>query len=149
LKTASSPGAEASGRLANPAQPKTAAAEGGGNESPDLAASAGQTGNPPANPAAAAPAPLNLVIRASENSWISVTADGRTVLHELLIAPAHASVRAGREIMVKVGNAAGVTYVWNGQELPAQGAEAEVRTVVFDSSGMRVLPPAPPPEQNP
>jgi hypothetical protein len=36
-----------------------------------------------------------------------------------------------------VGNAAGVTFLWNGQELPAQGAEAEVKTLVFDASGMR------------
>jgi len=91
---------------------------------------------------------LNLVIRASENSWISVTADGRSVIHELLIAPAHASIRASREIVVKIGNAAGVSFVWNGQELPAQGSEAEVQTLVFDASGMRAVPPSLVPAQN-
>jgi cytoskeleton protein RodZ len=99
------------------------------------------------SPAASVPA-LTLVIRASENSWISASADGRPVIHELLIAPAHADIRAAREIVVRVGNAAGVTFLWNGHEVPAQGAEAEVKTLVFDGSGMRALPAAQSPAQN-
>ena len=83
---------------------------------------------------------MTLVIRASETSWISVQADGQTVSQETLIAPAHASVRANREIVAKIGNAAGVTFLWNGQEIPANGAEAEVKTFIFDANGIRVLP---------
>lgn len=90
------------------------------------------------------PAPaLTLVIRATENSWISVQADGQTVSQETLIAPAHTSIRATREIVARVGNAAGVTFLWNGQEIPADGAEAEVKTFVFDAGGMRVVPSPP------
>lgn len=89
-------------------------------------------------------APLTLIIRASENSWISVLADGQAVSEETLIAPAHTSVRASREIVVKTGNAAGVSFLWNGKEVPAQGAEAEVRTFVFDSAGMRTTTPTQP-----
>ena len=99
-------------------------------------------------PAAKSPAALTLVIRATETSWISVLADGQPVSQETLIAPAHTSVRATHEIVAKIGNAAGVTFLWNGQEIPADGAEAEVKTFVFDSNGMRVLPPSPP-TQNP
>ncbi len=80
---------------------------------------------------------LTLVIRASENSWISVTSDGQTVTQETLIAPAHTTVHASREITVRVGNAGGVTFIWNGEEIPAQGAEAEVKTLIFDADGMR------------
>jgi cytoskeletal protein RodZ len=106
--------------------------------------------NPPtASPAPAKPStPLILIIRASENSWISVLADGQAVSEETLIAPAHTSVRASREIVVKAGNAAGVSFLWNGKEVPAQGAEAEVKTFVFDAAGMRTLPAAPSPAQN-
>ncbi len=103
----------------------------------------------PAMPPSAPPAtPLTLVIRASENSWISVTADGQTVSRETLIAPVDTSVRAHREIVVRAGNAAGVSFLWNGKEIPAQGAEAEVKTFVFDATGMRVLPPPQPPAPN-
>jgi cytoskeletal protein RodZ len=97
----------------------------------------------PASPEKSA-ATLTLVIRADETSWIAVTADGQPVSHETLIAPAHASVRATREIVARIGNAAGVTFLWNGQEIPADGAEAEVKTFVFDSAGMRVIPSTPP-----
>jgi cytoskeleton protein RodZ len=95
-----------------------------------------------------AAAPLTLVIRATENSWISVSADGKTVNQETLIAPAHASVRASREIVAKVGNAAGVAFLWNGKEIPAQGEEAEVKTYVFDAGGMRVIASGQGPAQN-
>jgi cytoskeletal protein RodZ len=90
-----------------------------------------------ANPPAPKPvANLMLVIRASENSWIAVTADGQPVVQETLIAPAHTSVRAAREIVVRAGNAAGVTFALNGHEFPSQGAEGEVKTLIFDTSGL-------------
>jgi hypothetical protein len=60
------------------------------------------------------------------------------VTEETLIAPAHTSIRAAREISVRVGNAAGVSFIFNGQEIAAQGAEAEVRDYTFDSSGMHL-----------
>jgi cytoskeletal protein RodZ len=106
---------------------------------------------PEAEASAAPPAPkpvanLTLVIRASETSWIAVTADGQPVVHETLIAPAHTSVRASREIVVRAGNAAGITFALNGQEFPSQGAEGEVKTLIFDSTGLRLsATPATPP----
>jgi hypothetical protein len=93
-------------------------------------------------------AQLTLVIRATENSYISVSADGQTVTQETLIAPAHTSVRATREIVVRAGNAAGVTFLWNGQEIPADGAEGEVKTFIFDAQGMRVAGTNQAPAQN-
>jgi cytoskeletal protein RodZ len=93
------------------------------------------------------PAALTLVVHATENSWISILADGQPVSHETLIAPARISVRASSEIIVKVGNAAGVAFLWNGQEIPPTGAEAEVKTFVFDSNGMRASSATPPPTQ--
>jgi cytoskeletal protein RodZ len=95
---------------------------------------------PSANPSTSTTAAsMTLVIRASENSWISVTADGQQVSQETLIAPAHTSIRANREIVVRAGNAAGVSFLWNGKEIPAQGTESEVKTLVFDAAGMRVI----------
>lgn len=94
-------------------------------------------------PAAKTPARFRLVIHADENSWISVTADGQPVSHETLIAPADTSIRANREIVARIGNAAGISFVWNGQEIQPQGAEAEVKTFVFDESGMHETPTTP------
>ena len=105
--------------------------------------------NTPAMPSDKPAVPFMLVIRANENSWISVSADGKTVSQETLIAPAHASIRASREIVAKVGNAAGVSFSWNGKEIPADGAESETKTFVFDAQGMRVVPATQPANQNP
>jgi cytoskeleton protein RodZ len=86
---------------------------------------------------------LTLVIRASENSWISVSADGQTASQESLIAPAHTSVRASHDVVVKVGNAAGISFLFNGKEIPPQGGESEAQTFVFDSSGLKTAQSAP------
>jgi cytoskeletal protein RodZ len=100
-----------------------------------------------AAPISKTPARFRLVIHADENSWISVTADGQAVSHETLIAPADASFRGNREIVARIGNAAGVSFVWNGQEFQPQGAEAEVKTFVFDENGMHEVSSGPAPTQ--
>jgi cytoskeleton protein RodZ len=125
------------------AQSSSPAAPGGSNNS---AAAPTLPKATPASPEKSA-TPLTLVIRATETSWISVLADGQTVSQETLIAPANTSVRANREIVAKIGNAAGVTFLFNGQEIRADGAEAEVKTFVFDSNGMRVAAASPAPAQ--
>ena len=89
-------------------------------------------------PTEPAVANLSLIVRASENSWISVTSDSQIVTQETLIAPAHPKFHAAHEFVVRVGNAAGISFIWNGQELPTQGAESEAKTFVFDAQGMRV-----------
>jgi cytoskeletal protein RodZ len=95
-----------------------------------------------------APMPFTVVIRATKTSWISVVADGQAVNQETLIAPAHTSVRANREIVVKAGNAAGVGFLLNGKEIPPQGDDGEVKTYVFDTSGMRTIAPGQAPDSN-
>jgi cytoskeleton protein RodZ len=92
-----------------------------------------------ASPVTKTSARFSLVIHADENSWISVTADGQPISHETLIAPADASFRADRQIAVRIGNAAGVSFVWNGERFQPQGAEAEVKTFVFDENGMHEM----------
>jgi cytoskeleton protein RodZ len=85
-------------------------------------------------------AQFTLVIHATENCWISIRADGDSVAHETLIAPADASFHATHQIVARVGNAAGVTFILNGKEIPVQGAESEVKTFLFNSTGMHLLP---------
>jgi len=112
-----------------PAQPSSAQLQNAGTPQP-----------PPTTTPATKPVPkMTLIIRATETSWISVTADGQLISQETLIAPAATTVHAANEIQVKVGNAAGVTFQWNGQDIPAQGAESEVKTFLFDPGGIRTL----------
>ncbi len=101
----------------------------------------GPAGTKPAEKPAAT---LKLIVRATENSWISVTSDGQLVTQETLIAPAATSFHATRELVVRVGNAAGVSFLWNGEEVKPQGAEAEAKTFIFDAQGMRISTPPQP-----
>lgn len=90
--------------------------------------------------AAPAPAPVfTLLIRAEQTTWVSIIADGKPVSHETLIAPAHTSVRATHDLTVRVGNAAGVSFLLNGKEFPAEGNVGEAKTYTFDASGLRAV----------
>ena len=91
--------------------------------------------------AAKPPSTFTLQIRADETTWVSLIADGKPVVsNETLIAPAHTSVRATHEIVVKTGNAAGLSFLLNGKTIPAQGNEGEARTYVFDATGLQTAP---------
>jgi cytoskeletal protein RodZ len=145
-KAAAHPGAPSISSQSSTSSSQSSATANGANASSIKAVTTNaakvEATQPEADAAAAPTAPrpvanLTLVIRASENSWIAVTADGQPVVHETLIAPAHTSIRAAHEIVVRAGNAAGVTFALNGQEFPSQGAEGEVKTLIFDSSGVR------------
>jgi len=114
---------------------------GGTDSAPSQAESTtGSASTPPASTPATPPQKLSLLIRAEETAWISIMADGKPVAQETLIAPAHTSVRASGEVVVKTGNAAGISFQLNGKEIPAQGDEGEVKTYIFDATGFRVLP---------
>lgn len=122
----------------------------GSNATTPAPAQPDEDGNlPVAKPHAPAVAPkapptLSLVIRAAQTSWISITADGQPVARETLIAPANTSVRAAHEIVIRTGNAAGVSFLFNGKEIPASGDPGEVRTYTFDASGVSTSPALPP-----
>jgi cytoskeletal protein RodZ len=118
-----------------------------GNAASNPAATAAATKSPlPAKtaPAVKPPPSFTLLIRAEKTTWVSIVADGKPVAEETLIAPAHTSVRASHEVYVRAGNAAGVSFVLNGKEFPAQGNEGEVKTYVFDATGLHPAPPAVP-----
>jgi cytoskeletal protein RodZ len=133
--TRTQPSGSSSSQTAGPAASSTASAS-----QPDA--------NPPATHRTAPKPPrtFTLLIRADETTWVSLTADGNPVVaNETLIAPAHTSVRASREIVVKAGNAAGVSFLLNGKTIPAQGNEGETRTYVFDATGLLTTPQPQPP----
>jgi cytoskeleton protein RodZ len=103
-------------------------------------------GKPP-SPHAANPnsQPFQLRIIAREDSWISVSGPDGEILHQVLRPPEEKSFHSASRIVVKIGNAAGAQFMWNGHELPVQGREGEVKTLVFDASGVHEPPPIPTP----
>ena len=76
-----------------------------------------------------------IVIKAKEDSWISVTADGKTVTQGILGQDKQKLIKAGKEIILKTGNAGGLEVSYNGRPLGAIGSESETRTLTFTPQG--------------
>jgi len=90
---------------------------------------------------------FTVVIQAREESWISITADGKTTPSETLAAGSERTIRGRKEIIVKAGNAGGVDFQFNGRKLDLGGDYGEVKTVTFGPEG--ILPNAPEPPSTP
>jgi cytoskeleton protein RodZ len=85
-------------------------------------------------------------LRAEEDSWVTVTADGKQITKGLLAAVDERSIRAGKQIIVRLGNAGGVQVAFNGKDLPNIGEKGEVRILAFGPNGREAYtPPAPAP----
>jgi len=87
---------------------------------------------------------FQVLIKAREDSWLSVSVDGEIVTRALLSAPAQKSVRAEKEIVIKAGNVGALDFEFNGKKVPTQGDYGEVKTLTFDAHGLQ--PPTPKPE---
>lgn len=151
---ASSPSTSNSATLtaATPVQPSSVAPKATLNDSQDVAhpprtatpvpvtntSTLPVAANKPSRPAPPKPpATFTVLIRADKTTSVSIQADGQLVTQETLIAPAHTSVRATQEIVVKAGNAAAVSFLFNGKLIVAHGNDGETKTYVFDAKGLK------------
>lgn len=79
---------------------------------------------------------FSLVVRAREESWITITSDGKTVASELLAAGSERKVQGRQQITVKAGNAGGVEFQFNGKKVDAGGQYGEVKILTFGPQGL-------------
>ena len=93
---------------------------------------------------AATPGEFTVVIHAREDSWVTITADGKTSPSELLAAGSERSVQGRKEIIVRAGNSGGIDFRFNGKKLDTAGTPGEVKTVTFGPGGMLSSAPSPP-----
>lgn len=125
-------------------EPKTAAA-------PPATAPAGTAVS---TPSSAPPAPgdnIVLDIAASEDTWFSLTADGKQVFTGILSPGQTKTFGAKDSARLSVGNAGGLEVKLNGKPVGPLGAHAQVRNVVFTPGGFTIAKPAPKtkPEETP
>jgi cytoskeleton protein RodZ len=85
--------------------------------------------------------PLQLIVRAREDSWLSVSVDGEIVTRTLLTAPSQKAIRAQNEIVVRAGNVGALDFEFNGKKLPTQGDYGEAKTLTFDARGLQPAAP--------
>ena len=62
-----------------------------------------------------------MLIKAREDSWLSISVDGEIVTRALLTAPAQKSVRAENEIVIRAGNVGALDFEFNGTEIAHPG----------------------------
>ncbi len=76
-----------------------------------------------------------VLIRAKQDSWVSITADGKPFSEGMLNADTVEQVRASREVVLKTGNARGMEVSHNGK--PVALGDREVTTVIFTPEGVQ------------
>jgi cytoskeleton protein RodZ len=75
-------------------------------------------------------------IKAKEDSWVSIVADGKSVMQRVLTADKQKKIKAGKSVILRTGNAGGIEVSFNGRPLGALGNENEPRTLTFNASGL-------------
>jgi len=79
---------------------------------------------------------FRVIIRAREDSWIQIIADGKEILEDTILGETQRTVEAHSELIIKAGNVGGLDFWFNGQKLPTQGDQDQVKTLTFDSTGL-------------
>lgn len=93
------------------------------------APAAAETPEQAREPAPAAPERLRLGIRAVEKAWVRVIADGGAPQDRVFQPGEERTFEAEKGFRVKLGNAGGVRFVWNGEPLKAPGLPGQVKEI--------------------
>jgi cytoskeleton protein RodZ len=94
----------------------------------------------PANPEAT----VHVEISADEPVWVLARADGKYAFSATMDAHTTRKVEGVKEVMVRLGNAGGVTISLNGKPIGPAGPKGQVRTIQFTSGGFQIVPAKPP-----
>jgi cytoskeleton protein RodZ len=78
-----------------------------------------------------------VLIKAREDSWVSVTADGKQFIQDTLTATTEKSIEARNQVEIKTGNVGALDISFNGKKLARQGRDNQVKTLTFDLKGLR------------
>ena len=98
-------------------------------------------------PASNSDAPVRVELTADEPVWILVRSDGKYFFSGTLGVKESRTFEAASTVLVRLGNAGGVTMTLNGNPVGPVGPKGQVRTVQFTSGGFEIVavpkPPAP------
>jgi len=75
-------------------------------------------------------------VKAKEDSWVSIVADGKSVMERILSADKQKKIKAGKTLVLRTGNAGGIEVTFNGVSLGSLGNENEPRTLTFNANGL-------------
>jgi cytoskeletal protein RodZ len=112
-----------------------------------------RAGQPPAQgspqPVAAAGATdgVRITLAATEDTWVSVSADGRNVFAGVIKGQQSRVVEGKQNTRVLIGNAGGLQIEWNGRPLGSLGKRGEVRDVLFTRDSYKLIEKPPPTDE--
>ena len=76
-------------------------------------------------------------VRARQDAWLSINADGRKLMEGTLSAAGERSFRAAHNMVFVTGNAGGVEISFNGKLLPTLGGERQPKKLLFTEEGLQ------------
>jgi cytoskeleton protein RodZ len=88
-----------------------------------------------------APGEFVVLVKARDDSWLSITADGQSIMEGLLATGSEKSIPAKQSVALRAGNVGGLDFYFNGKKLPSQGEEGQVKPLSFNQNGLE--PPKP------
>jgi cytoskeleton protein RodZ len=103
----------------------------------------------PESAATLAPGEFAVTVRAREESWVSISVDGKHTGSEVLEPGDERTLRARTNVVLKAGNSGGVDLLLNGKRLPFSGDEDVVKTITVGPSGIVPTALPPPASQTP
>jgi cytoskeleton protein RodZ len=106
--------------------------------SSDLSSPTGKMPEVAIAPAATPLGSFSLVLKTKEESWVQVKADGKLLMEGVLAPNTNKSFDASKELVIKLGNAAGVELAYNGKLLPQfeNTAKGTTKTLTFTPQGL-------------
>ncbi len=93
--------------------------------------------------------PVRVVVTARDDSWLQVTADGKTAFVGILKAGESRNFDSDGTVKVRTGNAGGIDISLNGKKLDSLGLTGEIRTVSLTAEGPQYAPKTPPVSPDP
>jgi cytoskeleton protein RodZ len=120
----------------------TPAQSASGNSSPGASSTVASMSKEPqpssssAPSSAPAPGEFVVVVQARDESWLSITVDGKHLEPQTLEAGDERTFRAVKSVLFHTGNAGGLDIRLNGKTLPVGGESGEVRTIKIGPSGL-------------
>jgi cytoskeleton protein RodZ len=97
------------------------------------------TSQPASQPQPIGSGSLQVVLNASEKSWVSVSVDGKLLFSGILQPNERREINAEEKVKVVAGNAGGIGIWLNGKNLETMGARGQVRTVELTRDGAQVV----------
>jgi cytoskeleton protein RodZ len=128
---------------ATPADAQPADAPPAENKLPESKAAASKPGPVAPSVPPTAKSTVHVEITAEEPVWVLVRTDGKYAFSATMDAHSTRSVDAVKDVVLRLGNAGGVTISLNGKAIGPAGPKGQVRTIQFTSGGFHIVPAKP------